>query len=61
MVGLLAEQELYAYEFEGFRYDCGTPIGLLKANLGFGLNSGKPHLNVSEMLNDLNRTEIDID
>ena len=26
LVGLLGHQELYAYEFEGFRYDCGTPI-----------------------------------
>ena len=61
LVGLLAHQELYAYEFEGFRYDCGTPIGLLKANLGFGLSEGNAHLNVRGMLNDLNSTEIDID
>ena len=61
LVGLLAHQELYAYEFEGFRYDCGTPIGLLKASLGFGLSEGKSHLNVRGMLNDLNSTEIDID
>ena len=61
LVSLLADQELYAYEFEGSRYDCGTPIGLLEANLGFGLNNGKPHLNINGMLKDLNSTEIDID
>ena len=61
LVGLLGHQELYAYEFEGFRYDCGTPIGLLKASLGFGLSEGKSHLDVRGMLNDLNHTEVDID
>ena len=61
LVGLLGHQELYAYEFEGFRYDCGTPIGLLKASLGFGLSEGKSHLDVRRMLNDLNHTEVDID
>jgi len=61
LVGLLGHQELYAYEFEGFRYDCGTPIGLLKASLGFGLSEGKSQLDVRGMLNDLNHTEVDID
>ena len=61
LVGLLGHQELYAYEFEGFRYDCGTPIGLLKASLGFGLSEGQSHLDVRGMLNDLNHTEVDID
>ena len=58
---MLAHQELYAYEFEGFRYDCGTPIGLLKASLGFGLSEGKTHLNVRGMLNDLISAEVDLD
>ena len=61
LVGLLGHQEFYAYEFDGFRYDCGTPIGLLKASLGFGLSEGKSHLDVRGMLNDLNDTEVDID
>ncbi|GIT70036.1 MAG: UTP--glucose-1-phosphate uridylyltransferase [Chloroflexota bacterium] len=61
LVGLLAEQELYACEFEGFRYDCGTPIGLLKASLGFGLSHGKSHLNVRGMLKDLISAEVDLD
>lgn len=28
---------IYAYEFEGLRFDCGTKVGLLKASLHYGL------------------------
>ena len=34
---LLENQELYAYEFLGTRYDGGTPLGLLRASLELGL------------------------
>ena len=34
---LLQQQELYAYEFEGVRYDTGTPLGWLKANIALAL------------------------
>ena len=34
---LLADQPLYAYEFQGRRYDGGTPMGLLKAGLELAL------------------------
>ena len=34
---LLENQELYAYEFLGKRYDGGTPLGLLRASLEFAL------------------------
>ena len=34
---LLEHYELYAYEFLGTRYDGGTPLGLLRASLEFGL------------------------
>ena len=48
---LLEYQEIYAYEFEGYRYDCGTPIGLLKASLGFGLSRRETSSDVLRMLN----------
>jgi UTP--glucose-1-phosphate uridylyltransferase len=35
---LLQQQQLYAYEFEGVRYDTGTPLGWLKANMTLALN-----------------------
>ncbi len=34
---LLKRQAIYAYEFEGERYDTGTPLGWLKANVDFAL------------------------
>ena len=34
---LLKQQKLYAYEFEGIRYDTGSPLGWLKANIDLAL------------------------
>lgn len=34
---LLRRQAMYAYEFEGVRYDAGTPIGLLQASIEVAL------------------------
>ena len=35
---LLREQAIYGYEFEGTRYDAGTPLGFLKASVAFALH-----------------------
>ncbi|TAN60191.1 UTP--glucose-1-phosphate uridylyltransferase, partial [bacterium] len=35
--GLLKTEEIYAYEFEGTRYDAGDKLGFLKANVAFAL------------------------
>jgi len=35
---LLEQQRIYAYQFEGTRYDTGEPLGLLKASIGYALN-----------------------
>lgn len=35
---LLRQQPIYAYQFEGIRYDTGTPLGFLKASVEFALN-----------------------
>ncbi|MDQ6618406.1 MAG: UTP--glucose-1-phosphate uridylyltransferase GalU [Pseudomonadota bacterium] len=35
---LLATDEVLAYEFEGDRYDCGSKLGYLKAQVCFGRN-----------------------
>ncbi|MFA5310056.1 MAG: UTP--glucose-1-phosphate uridylyltransferase GalU [Dehalococcoidales bacterium] len=35
---LLKTQSVYAYEFEGERYDAGTPLGWLQANIALALN-----------------------
>ena len=34
---LLKKEDIYAYEFEGTRYDAGEKLGFLKANVAFGL------------------------
>ncbi len=37
MVELMATQEFHALEYDGTTYDCGDPVGLLRANLAFAL------------------------
>ena len=34
---LIAEEAAYAYPFEGVRYDCGSKLGYVQANLAFAL------------------------
>ncbi|HZQ61317.1 MAG TPA: sugar phosphate nucleotidyltransferase, partial [Casimicrobiaceae bacterium] len=36
--GLLAREPVLAYEFDGDRYDCGSKLGYLKAQVCFGRN-----------------------
>ena len=38
---LLAESAVYAYSFDGVRYDCGSKLGYLQATVAFGLDH--PH------------------
>jgi UTP--glucose-1-phosphate uridylyltransferase len=37
IAGLLAEEDVFAHEFEGVRYDCGSKIGYLQANVQYAL------------------------
>lgn len=37
IASLLREEPVFAYEFEGVRYDCGSKLGFLKANLAYAL------------------------
>ena len=37
IMALMAEQDVYAYEFEGTRYDAGTTMGWLKASVELAL------------------------
>jgi UTP--glucose-1-phosphate uridylyltransferase len=37
IAGLLEEERLLAYHFTGTRYDCGSKLGYLKAQVAFGL------------------------
>jgi UTP--glucose-1-phosphate uridylyltransferase len=37
IAGLLGEEDVFAHEFEGVRYDCGSKMGYLQANVQFAL------------------------
>lgn len=37
IAALLQEETVQAYTFDGVRYDCGSKLGYLKANVAFGL------------------------
>jgi len=37
IAALLEQEQVLAYEFEGTRYDCGSKLGYLRANVEFGL------------------------
>jgi UTP--glucose-1-phosphate uridylyltransferase len=37
IAALIAEEDVFAYEFDGVRYDCGSKLGYLQANLQFAL------------------------
>jgi UTP--glucose-1-phosphate uridylyltransferase len=37
IAALLKEERVWAYPFDGVRYDCGSKLGYLKANVAYGL------------------------
>jgi UTP--glucose-1-phosphate uridylyltransferase len=50
--GLLAHEKVLAYEFDGDRYDCGSKLGYLKAQVCFGRNHPDFGSEFSEWLAD---------
>ena len=38
---IIATQSVFAYEFEGTRYDCGDKLGYMKANVEYALKDKK--------------------
>jgi UTP--glucose-1-phosphate uridylyltransferase len=54
---LLADEPVYAYEFEGKRYDCGSKLGYLQATVEYGLKheslGGKFHDYLRELASRL--------
>ena len=51
---LLFEERVLAYEFEGTRYDCGSKLGLLRANIELGLE----HPDISGVLREYLKNEL---
>lgn len=52
---LLAEQTVLAYEFEGTRYDCGSKLGYLKANVEMALQHPEIGSDFRDYLSGLTR------
>ena len=40
LANLIGKLPLYGYKFQGQRYDCGSRVGFLLANLAFALSQG---------------------
>jgi UTP--glucose-1-phosphate uridylyltransferase len=50
---LLADEQVYAYEFEGIRYDCGSKLGYLQANVELGMKHPEIGVEFSRYLKNL--------
>jgi UTP--glucose-1-phosphate uridylyltransferase len=50
IAGLLADETVLAYEFDGVRYDCGDKFGYLKANIALALKHPELRLKLSKYL-----------
>jgi UTP--glucose-1-phosphate uridylyltransferase len=48
------EEQVMAYEFSGTRYDCGSKIGLLRANIELGLE----HPEIGDALRDYIKNDL---
>lgn len=50
---LLTEQDVLAYQFDGIRYDCGSKLGHMKANIEYGLRHPELSSTLRTYLEDL--------
>jgi len=53
IASLLREEHVFAYEFEGVRYDCGSKLGYLQANLAYALKHPEVGADVKKFLRKL--------
>jgi UTP--glucose-1-phosphate uridylyltransferase len=57
IAALLAEQRALAYQFEGVRYDCGSKLGYLQANVLFAMRHPEVAQDFTEFLNAVARSQ----
>ncbi|MDH5369546.1 MAG: UTP--glucose-1-phosphate uridylyltransferase GalU [Gammaproteobacteria bacterium] len=50
---LLSEEQVYAYEFEGIRYDCGSKLGYLQASVELGMKHPEIGVEFTQYINSL--------
>jgi UTP--glucose-1-phosphate uridylyltransferase len=55
IASLLADEAVYAYAFEGKRYDCGSKLGYLEATVEFGLKHAELGEKFSKYLTEIVR------
>ena len=53
IAALLADEKVFAYPFEGIRYDCGSKLGYLQANVELGMKHPEIGTEFTEYLNNL--------
>jgi UTP--glucose-1-phosphate uridylyltransferase len=58
IAALMAEEDVFAYEFEGVRYDCGSKLDYLKANLAFAVKHPEIGSEFREYLKTMGCTNI---
>ena len=52
---LLADERVFAYPFDGTRYDCGSKLGYLQANVELGMKHSEIGSEFTEYLKGLNK------
>lgn len=52
---LLTEEKVFAYPFDGIRYDCGSKLGYLQANVELGMKHAQIGAEFTEYLKNLNK------
>ena len=55
IAALLADEKVFAYPFEGIRYDCGSKLGYLQANVELGMKHPEIGAEFTQYLKNLNK------
>ena len=55
IAALLADEKVFAYPFDGIRYDCGSKLGYLQANVELGMKHPEIGAEFTEYLKKLNK------
>ena len=50
---MLKQEEVYAYTFKGKRYDCGSKLGYLMANIDYGIKNSEFGKDLKEYIRDI--------
>ena len=54
LLSLISEEAMYAYKFEGKRYDVGDKLGYIQANIEYALRNPELREELVEYLHNIN-------